>query len=536
MDARAIEGDGVYGVFFHSQNWENRYTFVIDSNGYYYFYKVTTDNIDWIEENFSSVIIPDVDNHIVISVIEDDIHISVNGTELIRYTITDAAFSEGRIGLIVVRHSEETNNFTAHFDNTLISNPHELLGLSQWPDTIRLPIGFGIAGIILFVSFGLMHGGQTILSIAKTIRRNTILLLSIIVSIPLYILILWPIFDARIPYEIKTTIFPVWWVSTIAGLTILSQRDRSLGFDVALIITAMLTVLPLTPTIAIYFILRSIVERFTTSKQKRERIGYPQTKRSLRIQMLYQLGMYERVIKELERNVSTLRPLQSDPESQVHFNDTLDELGWAYYFAGKLKEAEMVFREGVINGLSPLDHFYNGLAAVSSMASNHEDALLAYAQAIKLSPDEAMFYRNRIQEYLTLGNLTAAKEDYAKVLQLQPNHSITPLRYAQILEREGNYKQAIDYYYKSLSLDCKQPDSRFDFGLCLLKIGKIKEGQKQYECGLRLLQGVKARNTLRGAIYELQQEIPKLPATEEALELLAKLKRGLEHHEREAMR
>lgn len=537
VDASTTDGNGHYGVFFRSSDWDNFYAFVIDSHGDYRLYKTVKSETDLfansvlLQEGYSPAILSTEINHIYISVIGDVVQVYVNDTELGRTKITESHLFEGNVGLIAMRSREAASDFTAHFDNTRISDPTINAILPYWLEPFRKLVGFGLVGIILTLAMGMMYGYPTLIRIVQFPFSNPILLLATIISLPVYVFVSLPMANEYISTELTTTFVPIWWASLLIGYALL-VRERNFGLNILLILAATIVAIPFVPVLLIYFAIKTVTSRFAKPKQEvtdTRNIRYAQ---SLRIQLFDQLGLYDRSISELNHLVTELRPLQPDPFTQDRYAQLVYALAWRHEAAGNVQDAMAECSHGIKLGLKPLEHFYNLLGNILSNMGKHQEALDMYTQAINIAPKEAMFYRNRIIELVALGNLGDAKSDYSIAHQLEPYHSSTPYRLANILIAEGKFANALEHYQQGVALDAKRADIRFDYGLCLLRIGRPEEAQKEYKKAMSLLSHIEAKRTLTESINELKKALFNLPHRQEAEKILLALENKIKVYQK----
>jgi tetratricopeptide (TPR) repeat protein len=71
---------------------------------------------------------------------------------------------------------------------------------------------------------------------------------------------------------------------------------------------------------------------------------------------------------------------------------------------------------------SDLADRWNHLGTLLSDEGKYMDALAAYANAIRLQPDEAMYHRNRASVNIDSGNWEAAEADLKRAEELEPEH------------------------------------------------------------------------------------------------------------------
>jgi len=84
---------------------------------------------------------------------------------------------------------------------------------------------------------------------------------------------------------------------------------------------------------------------------------------------------------------------------------------------------------------------------------NYPEAIKFYSEAIKLNPNNAVYYANRAAAYSQQGDHEKAVEDSWKAAEVDPNYSKAYSRAGHAYFSLGKYQEAVDAYEKGLSLD-----------------------------------------------------------------------------------
>jgi len=81
------------------------------------------------------------------------------------------------------------------------------------------------------------------------------------------------------------------------------------------------------------------------------------------------------------------------------------------------------------------------------------EALKYLDRAIELDPEEPLFYVNRSEAQLQLGNLSKAMEDADKVIWLRPDWPKGYKKRGDVFYRQAKYDEAAQIYATALQLD-----------------------------------------------------------------------------------
>ena len=79
---------------------------------------------------------------------------------------------------------------------------------------------------------------------------------------------------------------------------------------------------------------------------------------------------------------------------------------------------------------------YNNLGVCFQRVNQHENALRAFKQALKLAPWNPLIHANVGNAYLALQQPNNAKEFYEQALKINPNDRVTTQRLQQILSQK----------------------------------------------------------------------------------------------------
>lgn len=116
----------------------------------------------------------------------------------------------------------------------------------------------------------------------------------------------------------------------------------------------------------------------------------------------------------------------------------------------------------------------------------YDEALEQFLKTQALQPDHASVYNHLGNVYRDMGRFGLALSNYNKAFELSPADQAKYQFYLGTLaESRGEALAALSHYDKALALDDSLTDAHLNRALCLLLLGKYKEGWSEYEWRLR---------------------------------------------------
>jgi len=156
----------------------------------------------------------------------------------------------------------------------------------------------------------------------------------------------------------------------------------------------------------------------------------------------------------------------------------------------------------------------NRLANAYLAQKLYSKAAEAYGRAIELLPGEAMWYRNRGNTYIEMGDFEAAAADLADAATLQPDHPYLLLRRGDLAFEQGHYAEAASHYRQFIAGLPSVHGGHFGLGCALL-------GLSQEEAGLDEIQQALARTFAPREIKEFAEKLEEFSARQPDLSGLA---------------
>lgn len=153
---------------------------------------------------------------------------------------------------------------------------------------------------------------------------------------------------------------------------------------------------------------------------------------------------------------------EQNPESAMQ-NDPVDaqmllKLGILYWRRNQFDRAEQLLtkaleisKESQEAGL--LAQCFIGLALVKTSLGNNEEAMVAYEQALRLTPENLHIWNNLGSLYLKLGEHENAIYSFKKAIHNNPNDAMAWNRLATIYTQEGKIDEAMEAYQSQKDFD-----------------------------------------------------------------------------------
>ena len=133
---------------------------------------------------------------------------------------------------------------------------------------------------------------------------------------------------------------------------------------------------------------------------------------------------------------------------------------------------------------------YNNRGAVKHALGRHADALADYTEAIRLKPDHARLYYNRGIEKAKLGRYEDAIADYAEAIRLKPDHTGAFYNRGIAESKLGRYEDAIADYGKAIRLKPDYAAAYSNRGIAKAALGRYDDALTDYAEAIRLKPGL----------------------------------------------
>lgn len=110
-----------------------------------------------------------------------------------------------------------------------------------------------------------------------------------------------------------------------------------------------------------------------------------------------------------------------------------------------------------------------------------DSAITCYLAALNISPNNQKVLLNLGITYHAKTDFNSAIECFNKILQLNPQNQDALNNLGGTYFEIGSYDLAIETYKKAIAIDPNSPLEHFNLGICLLLIGDLNNGFKEYE-------------------------------------------------------
>ncbi len=162
---------------------------------------------------------------------------------------------------------------------------------------------------------------------------------------------------------------------------------------------------------------------------------------------------------------------------------------WAYAKLlqnwGRISEATESYRKA--NELLGNDAaFYIDFGSLLQKQGMYDEALEQFKKAQDVDPEFAQVYYRLATLYRDTQQFDSALHHYNKAFELAPaDEAIYHFYLGSVSESKGDTADALSHYDKALALNNELPEAHLNKALCLLLVGKFKEGWAEYEWRLR---------------------------------------------------
>ncbi len=131
--------------------------------------------------------------------------------------------------------------------------------------------------------------------------------------------------------------------------------------------------------------------------------------------------------------------------------------GDAYFNQGEIDKGYQEYQKAISLSSELADIYYNNRANLFVKLGEYPKAITDYSQAIKLKPNNYQYYLSRAEAYEELDNDNAVVSDYAKVIELSPNKAYYYNKRANLYYRQEQYEKSVSDYTKAISLNREDP-------------------------------------------------------------------------------
>ncbi|MFH1723609.1 MAG: tetratricopeptide repeat protein [Elusimicrobiota bacterium] len=160
-------------------------------------------------------------------------------------------------------------------------------------------------------------------------------------------------------------------------------------------------------------------------------------------------------------------------------------LGVAYYWSGRVDQAETEFRESLrLDGDDAQTHLLMGI--VHAWKGETRASYEAFLKAASLNPERADIQMNLGSTEETLGKYPEALGHFRRAVKLDPEHPLYHFQLGMLHRRLGRAEDAIASLKKAIKLFSGYQDAMLELGAIYEKIGKVDDALELFERAVRL--------------------------------------------------
>ncbi|MHA1536312.1 MAG: tetratricopeptide repeat protein [Alphaproteobacteria bacterium] len=213
-------------------------------------------------------------------------------------------------------------------------------------------------------------------------------------------------------------------------------------------------------------------------------------------------------------------PQANRPAAQTapaDYLSALTEKGLALHLAGRLAEAEAIYRQVLEAkpGHAGANHLLGGLA---HQAGEHERAVGLISKAIAKAPRHPDYCNSLGNALRALGRLDEAAASYRKAIANNPKHAEAHNNLANIFLDQGRPDDAAAAYGKALAIKPDYAEAHYNLGNVLQGLGRGQDAAASYRAAIGLNSNfAQAHNNLGNLLNEAGQSEDAIASYQRAL-------------------
>jgi Tfp pilus assembly protein PilF len=158
--------------------------------------------------------------------------------------------------------------------------------------------------------------------------------------------------------------------------------------------------------------------------------------------------------------------------------------GWSLLQAGKLAQAEQVYRELIRQNASVTEAWYL-LGAIAQLQGKPADSLSFYQRALRLAPNHVEARNNLGVALQAIGRIEQAEACFRESIRQRPGFADAYSNLGNVLQDRGMIDEAIDCYHQAIQLKPDYLDAHNNLGNAFRAKRQSAEALKWYEEALR---------------------------------------------------
>ncbi len=172
-------------------------------------------------------------------------------------------------------------------------------------------------------------------------------------------------------------------------------------------------------------------------------------------------------------------------ENFYYKGDTMLETALGHHRAGRLAEAEAIYREILTSDANHADALHL-LGMIAHQRGQHETAVSMILQAIAINPNVPAFHSNLGTIFQAQGKLDEAGACFERALTLKPDWAEVQSNFGNILHAQGKLDEAAACQERALALKPDFAEAFSNLGIVRQAQGKLAEAVACYERALAL--------------------------------------------------
>ncbi len=162
---------------------------------------------------------------------------------------------------------------------------------------------------------------------------------------------------------------------------------------------------------------------------------------------------------------------------------------------GKLEEAKIIY-ERILEEDAFNSDALNLLGAIDYQQGRFREAVEKIGGAIRLKPNDAIYYYNLAMAYDSLNEEEKSAESFEKVLEIEPDYGKAYVAHYNLgiyYANKGEIVEALEHYNKAVEFNKNFFDARWNRALCLLLLGRFEEGWEDYKSRFKKEESIDTR-------------------------------------------
>lgn len=193
----------------------------------------------------------------------------------------------------------------------------------------------------------------------------------------------------------------------------------------------------------------------------------------------YNLATCYELLHDWEHAIAILKTLVARNPKSITMAQKLAGL---YIEVRELSKAKALYDNVILKGSPTSDVLYQ-YAILSTQLYDTDTAEKIFKKVIGMNPDNALAHKDLGIIYLNQRLFDYAKDEFNTALELEPENFDIVLEYANFLYSISNYKEADEYYAKSLEL-CDDVVAKSLWSLNKIELNELEEAKMLIESAL----------------------------------------------------